>query len=115
VRQLLLLVPIFVVASCGQDPDGERIDGLWVGRPADCAAHSPPELACERLIACAVERKWPEGAPPLRSAVVFDKPDRLRDGTLINYGAAGRIVVFTLEDGSRMAQLVISTDGCPAA
>jgi hypothetical protein len=114
VRWLLLLAALFAIAGCGQDPEGERIDGIWVGAPANCAASGAPERTCDRLVACASERRWPDGAPGFRSAVVFDKPQRLRDGTLINYGAGGSIVVFTLEDGSRAAQWVTSTDGCPA-
>ena len=109
-----LTVCLTIIAACGQDPDGELIDGVWVGEPADCAADMPPELSCDRLIACAEDREWPEAAPAIRSAAVFDKPERLRDGTLINYGIGGRIVVFTLEDGTRAAQAVSSTDDCPA-
>ena len=114
-RIAFLAACLFAVAACGQDPDGERIDGLWVGQPADCAADVPPELTCHRLIACAAERQWPQGAPAIRSTAVFDKPERLRDGTLIRYGIGGSIVVFTLKDGTRAAHAVSSTDDCPGS
>jgi hypothetical protein len=102
-----------MVAACGGDPDGELIDGVWVGEPAECAAELPAELTCERLVACALEREWPNGAPQFQSAVVFNRPERLKDGTLSQYGVGGSIVVFNLADGTQAARRITSTDGCP--
>ena len=109
-----VLIVATMVAACGGDPDGELIDGVWVGEPAECAVEVPAELTCERLVACAVEREWPNDAPRFQSAVVFNRPDRLKDGTLMQYGVGGSVVVFTLMNGTQVAQFVTSTDGCPA-
>jgi hypothetical protein len=102
-----------MVAACGSDPDGDLVDGVWVGERADCTADLPAEHNCERLIACAASREWPNKAPEIQSVVVFDRPDRLKDGTLIQYGVGGSVVVFSLADGAQAAQSVTSTDGCP--
>lgn len=110
----MLVVAAAAIGACNGDPDGTKFDGIWAGQPSDCRMPVPAELSCDRVIACAIERKWPAGAPALRSSVVFEKPERLRDGTLINYGIGGSIVVFTLGDGTRAAHAVSSTDDCPA-
>jgi hypothetical protein len=109
-RVIVLVLVLFGLSACSSDPDGELIDGIWVGAPADCSDMG--NLDCDDVIACATVQAWPSNPPSYRSANVFDKPAQLKDATLINYGIGGFIVVFGFHDGKRVARYVVETDNC---
>jgi hypothetical protein len=95
-RPLAVLLLALLLAGCdplGKVPEGEQIDGIWVGPGG-------------------VEVEFGGADPGIESWQVHSRPDRLRNGTLLTYGGAIAIVVFDLKDGTRRATYVMETDRC---
>ena len=95
----------------GRLPDGEQIDGIWVGAGAACQDGDDPGL-CEAILACAIENEFGGVDPGIESWQVHGPPERNRDGTLRLYGGNVVIVVFEQNDGTRRATQVAETDRC---
>ncbi|HZM73246.1 MAG TPA: hypothetical protein VFC71_07690 [Candidatus Polarisedimenticolia bacterium] len=106
-----LICVLLVACSSRSEPDGQLIDGIWVGDPISCdevgASGSP---SCERIIECGARNEFGGKTPDLRDVAIHGLPTRMKDGTLITYGMGGWIVVFTLSTGEQRATYVIETD-----
>jgi hypothetical protein len=95
------------VAACvdpfGNMPDGVQIDGIVVGPQVDCGVTS-----CTRVVDCAAMEEFRTETPAgVAATQVYEAPIRTRDGTGITSGAAIRIVVFDMQDGSKRAVSVM--------
>jgi hypothetical protein len=113
-RPLAVLLLALLLAGCdplGKVPEGEQIDGIWVGPGGACQDGADRGL-CEALLTCAVEVEFGGADPGIESWQVHSRPDRLRNGTLLTYGGAIAIAVFDLKDGTRRATYVAETDRC---
>jgi hypothetical protein len=114
-RLLLGVLLLLAVGACGDPfgnlPDGDQIDGIWVG-PGDACQDGGDEGFCQALLTCAVQNEFGGADPGIDTWRVHGPPERLRDGTLLVYGGAVAIVVFDLRDGTRRATSVMETDRC---
>jgi hypothetical protein len=114
-RLLLGVLLLLAVGACGDPfgslPDGDQIDGIWVG-PGDACQDGGDEGFCQALLTCAVQNEFGGADPGIDTWRVHGPPERLRDGTLVVYGGAVAIVAFDLRDGTRRATSVMETDRC---
>lgn len=113
-RLLVLFLFVFLLAGCdpfGRLPDGEQIDGIWVGAGGPCQDGADQGL-CDALFTCAVDVEFGGADPGIVSWQVHSPPNRLRDGTLVTRGGTIAIVVFEVADGSLRATQVSETDRC---